>query len=105
MIRTKKGGEMKMKEKIAILLTALGWAFLFGWGLNRTLSYYDPPEKVKWVEYEVPKDMYLWRVASELSNQFRKHPQVLVKIISEKNNINDNDYYLLKGRIILIPSK
>lgn len=92
-----------MKEKIVTLFTILFLVLAFGWGLNKALSYYDPPKNIEWVEYEVPKNMYLWQVACELSNQFRRHPDTLVKVIYEKNHLND--YYLREGEVISIPSK
>jgi hypothetical protein len=93
-----------MKEKIYLLFTILCLVLVFGWALNKALTYYDPPKKIKWVEYKVPKEgRYLSQVACELSNQFRKHPDTLVKVIYEKNHLND--YYLKGGEAILIPSK
>jgi hypothetical protein len=89
-----------MKAKIATILL---FVLVFGWALNHALSYYDPPKKFKWVEYRVPKNMYLSQVAAGLSNQFGKHPGTLTEMIYQENHLND--YYLPEGEIILIPGK
>ena len=91
-----------MKEKIVLLFTILCLVLGFGWALNKALTYYDPPKEIKWVKYEAPKDMYLWQLGSELSNQFRRHPDTMVKVVYGKNRLND--YYLPEGKTILIPS-
>ena len=93
-----------MKEKMVILFTILCLVLALGWALNNALSYYDPPTKIKWVEYKVPKEgEYLSQIASKLSNQFRKHPSTLVDVMYEKNHLSD--YYLPGGETILIPGK
>jgi hypothetical protein len=92
-----------MKEKIYLLFTISCLVLALGWASNRALTYYDPPKEVYWEEYRVPRDMYLWQVASELSNQFRRHPDTLVKAMEEKNHLGDN--YLREGQTILIPQK
>jgi len=91
-----------MKEKLAILSAILVLVLVLGWALNSALSYYDPPTG-KRVEYKVPRNMYLWQVASELSNQFRKHPGTLADVIYKENDLSDN--YLPAGKVILIPGK
>lgn len=87
-----------MKVKIAAILFLV---LVFGWALNNALSYYDPPTKIKWVEYKVLKGQYLSQVASKLSNQFGKHPGTLTDMMYEKNHLSD--YYLRQGEIISIP--
>ncbi|MDP3052791.1 MAG: hypothetical protein Q8N22_02450 [bacterium] len=90
-----------MKEKLIAIFVILSLVFAFGFVLNNALGHYDPPTKVKWVEYTVSKDTYLSQVAGALSNKLGKHPGTLVKVMYEKNNLSD--YHLSKGTTIFIP--
>lgn len=88
-----------MRGKIIIL--SVIFVLALGWALNHALSYYDPPKNIKWVEYQVPKNMYLWQVASGLSNKFGRHPGTLTEMIYQENHLSDN--YLRQGETILVP--
>ena len=92
-----------MKEKKVFLSVIVFFIFALGWSLNKAFSYYDPPKQIEWVEYVVPENVYVSGLVSdlELSNQFKKHPSVLVGMICKENNLND--YFLWGGETILIP--
>lgn len=93
--------KMKILGKLAI---ALAVVLLLVWSLNKGLSYYNPPHNVKWVEYQVPQNVYLWNLVTELrlSNRMGKDHQVIIEIIKKKNHLKS--FYLHRGDEILIPS-
>ncbi|MEK7624305.1 MAG: hypothetical protein AAB404_01065 [Patescibacteria group bacterium] len=92
-----------MRDRKVFLSVIAFFVFALGWSLNKAFSYYDPPKKIEWVEYVVPENIYLSELVSdlELSNQFKKHPSIIMRIICEENNLND--YFLWGGATILIP--
>ncbi len=95
--------EMKMKD-LGSLAIALAVALLMVWFANRGLDYYNPPHNVKWVEYQIPKNVYLWNLVTELrlSDHMKKDHQLVVRMIKDKNHLKS--FYLYRGDEILIPS-